>query len=219
MRAGSGYGKGMREITPGVVHWTAVHPRIHHEVSSYFLRDAGVLIDPLLPAEASGPGQDPIEWLREEGPPAAILLSNRHHYRDSGRLVEAFGVPVRASEPGMHEFAPDQGVEPFKFGDRLDGDVIAHEVDAICPDETAFEIPSVRALALADGLVRFESMDGPLGFVPDSLIGENAEDVKAGLLEAFRRLLELDFDHLLLAHGSPVVGEGKQRLREFVESR
>ena len=208
----------MREIIPGVFHWTAVHPRIHHEVSSYFVRDAGVLIDPLLPEEGFGEGQDPIEWLREQGPPTAILLSNRHHYRSSGRLVEAFGIPVRASEPGMHEFDPEQHVEPFSFGDRLPGDVIAHEVGAICPDETALEIPSVRAVALADGLVRFQAIDGPIGFVPDSLIGDNAEEVKAGLVDAFRRLLELDFDHLLLAHGLPLVGDGKERLREFVES-
>jgi hypothetical protein len=97
--------------------------------------------------------------------------------------------------------------------------VIAHEVGAICPDETALEIQSARAVALADGLVRFESPDGPMGFVPDSLLGDDPEGVKAGLLDAFRRLLELDFDHLLLAHGLPVVGDGKERLREFVEGR
>jgi hypothetical protein len=208
----------MREIIPGVFHWTALHPRIHHEVSSYFLRDAGVLIDPLLPEAGFEQGHDAVEWLREQGPPTAILLSNRHHYRSSGRLVDVFGIPVRASEPGMHEFTLRQGVEPFRFGDRLPGEAIAHEVDAICPDETAFEIPSVRAIVLADGLVRMGSMDAPVGFVPDNLIGENPEQVKAGLLDAFRRLLELDFDSLLLAHGLPLVGDGKERLREFVES-
>lgn len=206
----------MREITPGVIHWTALHPRIRHDVCSYYLRESGVLIDPLLPADGFE-GVDALAWLREHGPPTAVLLSNRHHYRDSGRLVDEFGISVFASQPGMHEFSPEQNVSPFAFGDRLPGEVIPHEVDAICPDETAFEIPSVRALALADGLVRFSSMDAPLGFVPDSLLGDDPEGVKAGLVESFRRLLEVDFDHLLLAHGSPVVGEGKERLREFVE--
>jgi hypothetical protein len=205
------------EIVPGIFYWTSFHPRIRAEVSSYYLPEAGVLIDPLLPEEGFGRGQDPVEWLRQNGPPTAILLSNRHHYRHSARLIEAFGVPVHASEPGMHEFNAGQRVEPFRFGDRLPGGVIAHEVGAICADETALEVPSVRALALADGLVRFEGPEGPLGFVPDWLLGDDPDSVKAGLRAAFRRLLEVDFDHLLLAHGAPIIGEGKEQLRAFVE--
>jgi hypothetical protein len=32
-----------------VFHWTARHPELHIEVSSYWLEDTGVLIDPLVP--------------------------------------------------------------------------------------------------------------------------------------------------------------------------
>lgn len=205
------------QVIPDVFHWTAFHERIRAQVSSYYLSEHGVLIDPLLPREGFGDGQDPVGWLRAHGPPTAILLSNRHHYRDSGRLIDAFGVPVLASEPGMHEFTADQQVQSFRFGDRLPGGVIAHEVGAICPDETALEIPAARAIAFADGLVRSNALDGPLGFVPDWLLGDDPAGVKAGLRASFVRLLELDFEHLLLAHGRPVVGDGKERLREFVE--
>jgi len=38
----------MNEIAPGIQHWTAVHPNIKIEVSSYYLPDSGTLIDPLL---------------------------------------------------------------------------------------------------------------------------------------------------------------------------
>jgi hypothetical protein len=206
----------VRQIVPGLLHWSSFHPGIRHEVSSYYFSDGGVLIDPLLPGEGFEGGGDPIEWLAEHGTPRAILLSNRHHYRHSDRLVEAFGIPVRASRPGMHEFSSKQRVEPFDFGDELEGGVIAHEVDAICPDETALEIPAARAVALADGLVRWGAPDDPIGFVPDSLLGDDPEGVRQGLLASFGRLLELDFEHLLLAHGSPLVGDGKERLSEFV---
>jgi hypothetical protein len=206
----------MREIAPGLFHWTAFHPNIRHEVCSYFVPESGVVIDPLFPEDGFD-GVDAIAWFRAHGRPSAVLLSNRHHYRHSGRLVDEFGISVFASEPGMHEFQPEQNVSPFAFGDRLPGDVIAREVGAICPDETALEIPSVRALALADGVVRWESLDAPLGFVPDYLLGDDPEGVKAGLIESYRRLLDVDFDHLLMAHGAPIVGEGKERLREFVE--
>jgi hypothetical protein len=201
----------MDEIAPGLFHWTAYHEGIRSEVSSYYLRDPGILIDPLLPDD------DALKWLTDNGPPYAVLLTNRHHYRHSGRLVEVFGVSVHASAPGMHEFSEEQGVEPFEFGDELPGGVIAHEVGAICPDEAAFEIPSARALACADGVVRWGAPDAPLAFVPDFLLGDDPDGVRAGLRESYRRLLDVDFDHLLLAHGLPVVGEGRQELRRFVE--
>jgi hypothetical protein len=208
----------MREIAPGLFQWSACHPGIRKEVCSYYFSEGGVLIDPLLPEEGFEGGRDPIEWLGEHGPPQAVLLSNRHHYRHSGRLVEAFGIPVRASRPGMHEFSSEQRVEPFDFGDELEGGVIAHEVDAICPDETALEIPAVRAIVIADGLVRWGASDDPIGFVPDWLLGDDPEKVRRGLLQSFERLLALDFEHLLLAHGLPVVGDGKERLSEFVRA-
>ncbi len=208
----------MREIAPGLFHWTAFHDGIRKDVSSYFVSGSGVVIDPLLPSEGFGGGINPVEWLEEHGPPTAIVLSNRHHYRHSDRLVDAFSIPVYASEPGMHAFSPDQHVRPFHFGDELVGAVVTHEVGAICPDETALEIPSARALALADGLVRFDDSDGPVGFVADSLLGDDPESVKAGLRKAFERLLALDFDHLLLAHGLPAVGDGKEELRAFLET-
>jgi hypothetical protein len=201
----------MNEIAPGLFHWTTFHEGIRSDVSSYYVRDPGVLIDPLLPDD------DALKWLTDNGPPYAVLLTNRHHYRHSARLVEVFGVSVHASAPGMHNFTDEQQVQPFDFGDELPGGVIAHEVGAICPDESAFEIQPVRALACADGVVRYPNADAALGFVPDSLLGDDPEGVKSGLQEAYGRLAELDFDHLLLAHGSPVVGDGKEQLREFVE--
>ncbi len=205
----------MREIIPGVFHWTAFHEVIGSDVSSYYLAEPRVLIDPLLPADGFD-GQDPVAWFAEHGPPTAILLTNRHHYRHSGRVVDAFDIGVRASRPGMHQFSADQRVEPFDFGDQPIEGVIAHEVDAICPDETAFEVSAAKALVVADGLVRFESPEAPLGFVPDFLLGEDPEGVKRGLRSSYERLLELDFEHLLLAHGLPLVGDGRIELTAFL---
>jgi hypothetical protein len=38
-------------IAPGIVHWTARRPQIGMDVSSYYLTDEHVLIDPMVPAE------------------------------------------------------------------------------------------------------------------------------------------------------------------------
>ena len=43
--------------------------------------------------------------------------------------------------------------------------------------------------------------------------------MKRELVAAFERLLDRDFDALLFPHGEPLVGGGKQALREFVSSR
>ena len=198
----------MKEIAPGIWHWKAKHPKIGMEVSSYFLSGPRVLLDPLAP-------DDVPDRLEELGPPAQILLTNRHHYRDCQKLHERFGCGIRAPRPGMHEFGDDQPVEPYDFGEGLaDGAVTAHEVGGICPDEAALYISSASALAVADGVI---SYDG-LRFVPDNLMDE-PERTKDELRAAYRGLAaELAFDNLLPAHGEPVIGKARDELRRFAES-
>ncbi|MFO7572519.1 MAG: hypothetical protein R6W48_07975 [Gaiellaceae bacterium] len=198
----------MREIAPGIWHWVETHPRIKLPVSSYYLPAERVVIDPLSPSEGLG-------FFEEHGPPTDVLLTNRHHYRSSAELVERFGATVRCVREGMHEFAGDERVEPFAFGDELTGGIVAHRVGAICPDETAFHIPAREALALADGAVRMQQTD-PLGFVPDFLM-DDPEQTKEELRAAYRRLAALEFRHLLLAHGEPFVGDGREALAAFVD--
>ncbi len=196
----------MEEIASGIWHWVARHPRIKIEVSSYYLPAERVLIDPLVPSEG-------LDWFAEHEPPAYVLLTNRHHYRSSARFAERFGVTVHCVREGLHEFTGGERVEPFDFGDELPGEVVAHAVGAICPDETALHIPARHALALADGAVRWEA-GGPLTFVPDFLMDE-PEMTKEGLRASYRRLAKLDFQHLLLAHGEPFVGTGREELAAF----
>lgn len=195
----------MEEIAPGIWHWAAPHPRLGIRVHSYRLPAERTVIDPIAPPEG-------LEVFAAD-PPTQILLTNRHHYRSSGEFEERFGATVRCVRQGLHEFGHGERVEPFDFGDDLPGGIVAHEVGAICPDETAFHVPARRALALADGAVRWEE-GGPLAFVPDYLMDE-PERTREGLRSAYRRLCELDFDHLLLAHGDPFVGDGRDALRAF----
>ena len=177
--------------------------------------EKGVVIDPLVPEE------EDLAWFGSRtARPSAVLLSNRHHYRESQRFVREYGCSVYCSRAGLHEFTHGEDVVGFDFGALLPGEVVAYEVDAICPDETAFYLPRSRAVVFADGLVRGGEYGagGPLGFVPDSFM-DDPEATKRGLLAAFERLLEeLDFDHLLLAHGGPVIGDGRELLRDLVVS-
>ena len=205
----------MQEVLPGVFHWTARHPKIHIDVSSYWLEDAGVLFDPLVPPHEG------LDWFAQRSvAPSAILLSNRHHYREADRFAERFGCQVHCNSAGLHEFSQEQRVEGFEVGDVLAGGVVACELDAICPDDTALLLTEQRAMLFADGVVRGGPYggDGPLGFVPDSLM-DDPPATKRELLAACARLLaEHDFEHLLLAHGGPVIGDGRRLLADLLDS-
>ena len=87
----------IREVLPGVHHWTAIHPRIRLPVDSYFIESAGIVLDPMVPREG-------LEWFERRGTPSQIVLTNRHHLRDSEAYAEAFGCPIRCSDAGLHEF-------------------------------------------------------------------------------------------------------------------
>jgi glyoxylase-like metal-dependent hydrolase (beta-lactamase superfamily II) len=192
----------MDEIAPGVVHWQAPHPKIGIDVSSYWFPELRTLLDPIaVPDEVDGVQH--------------ILLSCRHHVRDSLDARERFAATVRAPRSGMHEYDDDTPIVPYDFGESLAGGAVtAYEVDAISPDETALHIPAVNALAVADGVIRY---GGELMFVPDQYMDE-PEQTKAGLKEAFGRLAdELDFDVLLVAHGTPIASGGREALRRFAQ--
>jgi hypothetical protein len=202
------------EILPGVLYWTAPHPIIHVEVSSYWLAAPGVLIDPLVPLEGG------LDWFaRQPREPTAIVLSNRHHSRESERFAERFGCSVLAPRSGMHEFAGRSlSPTPYDPGEQLPGGLIVHEIGSLCPDDMALHLPAARAVWFADGVV----LGGPhgaenrLGFVPDSLM-DDPPGTKRGLLAALATLLdEVEFEHVLCAHGGPLVDGGRAELEELV---
>jgi hypothetical protein len=197
----------MKELLPGMWHWTAIHPNTGREVSSYWVRPSRVVIDALLPAEG-------IDAFGEE-PPERVLLSNRHHLRHGELFAAELGCTIACSKPGLHEFEGGPAVEGFDFGDQVAAGIEALEVGAICPDESALLLHEAGALAIADGIRHY---DGRMDFFSDYLLGDDPERVKTGLREAYSRLLDRDFDSLLFAHGDPIVGGGKEALRRFAEA-
>jgi hypothetical protein len=191
----------MQEITPGICHWSAVHPNLGIEVSSYWLPGLRVLLDPLaVPDEVDGVDE--------------IVLSNRHHKRDAFEARERFGAALRVPRTGLHDFGPDDPVEPYDYEEPLAGGAITpYQVTELWPDDGVLHIPSLSALAVADVVVndRLE-----LEFVPDRYMDDPPAE-KRGIREGLARLVdELAFSHLLLAHGPPIPGEGPGRLRRFL---
>ena len=197
----------MNEIAPGIRHWTAVHPNIKMDVSSYYLADSATLVDPLLPDGEP----EPIRGLAVD----RIVLTNRHHLRSSEQIAAETGCPILCHEAGLHEFEGGPDVQPFSWGDELAPGVRALEVDAICDEETALLIEGDGGwLAVADAVMRY---GGNLHFVPDRYLGDDPPAVKVAIREAYRPLLDQPFDNLLPAHGDPAIGGAREELRRFVE--
>jgi hypothetical protein len=194
----------IREVLPGVVHWTAKHPNIGMDVSSYYLVDERIALDPLEPP-------DGLDWF-EGREPREIVLSTRHHLRDAVQFADRFGATVRAPRAGMHEL-PEDRVEPYEWGSEVVGGIRARHVLDEWPDETTLELPSHSTVAIADCVINYGDQ---LNFVPDEYFGENADDEKAKIRAAMARVAEeVEFDNLLFGHGDPVIGGARDKLRSF----
>jgi hypothetical protein len=197
----------MREILPGVDHWTVLHDPIGARVSSYNVRPAGIVVDPRVPEGGMG---------ELTGTPQQVVLTSGLHHRDAARFAEHFGIPIRASREAIERLGDRLEVEPYGDGEELAPGVTAIKIGRLCEDEYALHLAvDAGAIAFADGLTRYGDA---LGFFSDDLLGDDPATVKEGLKQAFGGLLEREFDHLLFAHGEPLIGGGKAALREFVTS-
>jgi hypothetical protein len=201
----------MREIVPGIRHWTAFRDTIGAQVSSYWIEPARMLVDPMVPDE----GLEAFEAVAVR--PEEVVLTTGLHTREAQRFADALEIPIRAPREAADRLGDRLTFEPYDGGEELAPGVHAVHIGVLCPDEYALHITLADgAISFADGLHH----DGDeLGFFDDYLLGDDPEAVKRGLTEQLRALLDRDFANLLFAHGDPIVGDGKRVLREFVESR
>jgi hypothetical protein len=195
----------MREILPGLHHWTTTHPNLGRKVSSHYLAAPAALLDPMVPEEG-------IEAIESIGAPEHVVLSCRHHDRDHAELVERFGCAFHVSEHGVHEYEGEE-VVPYAIGDEPVPGIHALANGPIAPDDTILRLDvEGGALLFADSLINTNG----LGFMPDHLLGDDPAKVRADITEALRGVLDQPFEHLLFAHGDPIVGNGREALKQFL---
>jgi hypothetical protein len=198
----------MNEIARGIYHWTALHEGIGAPVSSYYIEPAATAIDPMVPGEGLGF----FDGRRLE----QVVLTNRHHYRQGDDFAITLGIPVSVVEQGEHEVHGRPGVRTFAFGDEVVPGITSYPIEPSWPDEGALHIAVGKGLlALGDSAMHY----GPeISFVADEHLGDDPASVKVQLRTGLGRLLDLEFDTLLFAHGPPIVGDGKSALRAFVDA-
>ncbi len=91
----------MDEILPGLLHWTAYRDTIGADVHSY------LHVSVRHRARSDGPARRP-RRASASARFAAIVLTNRHHYRDADAYRDRFGATVHCHEAGLHEFGPSR---------------------------------------------------------------------------------------------------------------
>jgi glyoxylase-like metal-dependent hydrolase (beta-lactamase superfamily II) len=164
--------------------------------------DGTVLIDPPEPVED---GWGAIDML---APFAGLWVTNRNHSRAAAAFRERYGLKVTVHEADAGRL--EAGADVTVHGDeRLPGDIRLIHVPGKSPGEIAFHVPRARALIVGDVVIG--DPPGELSTYPEKVIDDMEE-----LHRSAARLLEYDFDALLLCDGEPITSGGKQKLREFV---
>jgi glyoxylase-like metal-dependent hydrolase (beta-lactamase superfamily II) len=208
----------MREIAPGLRYWKAPHPEWNGATEwpedvgcvYYEAADALALIDPLLPR---GREEAFLAALDREvarlDRPVVVLLTAPWHKRDAASIAERYGTTVWA-QPAAQARIPFEtqagplpdGIETFSAGGVWEGDV-------------AFYIGPQRALVVAEF---FMGVDGALRVCLSPALQD-----RAAFETSLYTLIEWPIDHVLVSHGEPVIGNGRQRIREalraFAETR
>jgi glyoxylase-like metal-dependent hydrolase (beta-lactamase superfamily II) len=184
------------EVAPGLWRWTGLHPDWtpeeggpdgwEQEVGSVYFEGPHtvVLFDPLIPPEDRERFLEALDRdVERAGKPLAVLLTTESHGRSADELIGRYG-GVRAPD-GM-----------------------PHGVEAIATDwggESLYWLPERHALVAGDVLLG----DGRGGVrLPDSWLGDDRERVRGAL----QPLLDLPVERLLMAHGEPVLAQGRAAL-------
>lgn len=183
------------DVAPGLWVWRLPHPDWSDDadweplVASTCVESGGevVLLDPLAPSDG-----DPVWERLDAAPPTIVVILKPDHVRDVDRFVERYG--VRAYGPYLfwrHNIPATEleGVEP---GDELPGGLVAL-YDGRGRNETPLWIPERRALVFADALTE---RGGELRVWATPWHEERA-------VPALGALLELPFEHVIVAHGEP----------------
>jgi glyoxylase-like metal-dependent hydrolase (beta-lactamase superfamily II) len=202
--AGYGWRGAMKAIVRDVQTWSLFSEQKGYAFNGYAVstEDGTVLIDP------PDPGED--GWLTVDllEPFAGVWLTNRNHSRAAAAFRDRYGLTVwaHAADADRLEAGADERVTG---GTTIAGAIEIVPVPGKSPGEIAFYLPRSGGLIVGDLVIGVPA--GELSTYPDEVIDDKAE-----LQRSAARLLDYEFDALLLCDGQPLPSGGKEKLREFV---
>lgn len=196
----------MREILPGLWHWRVVWPEIW-SLESYFLQtdEGSVIIDPI-----ESVFLDAID--QATGAKAVVVTSGWHE-----RSSRLFG--IRTCAP---VYVPERDLCMFEdLGDHVtydDGDVLPGGIRAIgCPGLTRGE-QALFSAANGGTMFTADSLGTTSKWAPDGMALGGHPNGHCNPSETLSHLLDRRFVNLCPGHGDPLLGDGKEKIMDLLES-
>jgi glyoxylase-like metal-dependent hydrolase (beta-lactamase superfamily II) len=195
----------VHEFLPGVFTWPWFSARHGYDFNGTLVLDdrGNLCVDPVELDEAT------LDRLAKEGV-ARILITNRNHIRAANAVRERTGARVEI-HPADAAYARQQGaiLDADLAVGALVGSLRVIGVPGKSPGEVAFHDPGRRLLIVGDAAIG--NPPGRLSLLPDRVMDDPAQ-----LRSSIRRLLDLDFDAVLVGDGAPIREGGRERLGELV---
>ena len=194
----------LSKSAPGFYTWSFFNPEVKTECSSHvFVHDQSlILIDPF-PVGAAMEAE-----LKKLGSPTAILLTNGNHNRAAQQLKKQWMVPVGAAADAVEEL----GFIPEMIVDSL---VQLHGLKPIPlkgggSGEFAYFSAKSKTLVVGDAIIN--PGNSGLALLPEKYC------TNAPLLRtALDKVLSLDFENLLMAHGEPILGSARTQIETLLK--
>jgi glyoxylase-like metal-dependent hydrolase (beta-lactamase superfamily II) len=203
----------MREILPGIFTWGSTYADRPWDLNGYAIALAGgvVLIDPPAPEEA--------DWQKLPKPITTVVLTNRDHLRDGPLFRTRYGARIIAGKDELPQFTPVTIDAVVQEGDLIGGALRVIHLPGKSPGEIGLYLePAHHAtsrdkagiLILGDAIIG--NPPGALGLIPE----EKLDDPKT-LKGTLPKILDYNFDVLLLCDGQSVLSDAKQKVSEFLK--
>jgi glyoxylase-like metal-dependent hydrolase (beta-lactamase superfamily II) len=197
----------MREIVTNILTWSWFSEPHGYNFNGYLIRDPGgnICVDPVEPTE------DDLNAIVHEGV-MNIILTNRNHSRASNRVRARTGAQTLIhAEDADHAGSQDTELDGELIIGSLIGPLEVVSAAGKSPGEVALFWRDRGILIVGDAIIG--SPRGQCGLLPERVM-----DDPALLRSSVRKLLDIDFDILLVGDGECILKNAKTRLKELVET-
>jgi len=194
-----------QQILPGLWLWQAFDPAVKTDLySTAALSSRGLFfIDPIRLVARSF--RELLDGRRLTG----ILVSNTNHARASADLARTCEIPIYCAPEMTTEF---EDLEVIRLSPRMEiaSGVTAIALEGAAPGEFAFQFADKSGtIVIGDALIHLE----PYGF---SLLPAKYCQNQKELRRSLRQLLDLSFERLLFAHGTPLLTRARERFETLL---
>ena len=203
----------MKEILPGIYTWHEFSKEKQLNFNGYLLVWEGesVLIDPPRMSEKNFALMENLVKKNSNHPLNTILLTNVHHERACDEFKRIFGAKIWINEKdslGL-EGAVDK---TFKDGDRLPCGLVALNIkNQKSPGESALFLEERGLMIVGDALIG--KVPGKVNMLPSDKYQDPVLAKKQ-----LNKILDYDFDILLLGDGEPILENAKEAVKIFFEN-